>query len=66
MLELLNVQILGVNAIDLGQAVISFIGAASLLGVLIAKMTKTTKDDAFWAKIRDLVLKLSLNVTTKK
>ncbi len=61
-----NLQVSGVNVIDLLQAVLGFIGAASVLGVLIAKMTKTTKDDAFFAKVRDLVLKLSLNQTLKK
>ena len=71
MLELIqsalaNANVGGVGLLELAQAVVAFIGAASVLGAIVAKMTKTQKDDAFFAKVRNLILKVSLNVPTKK
>lgn len=60
-----TLKIADVSVMELVQAVVGFIGAASILGAVVARFTKTKKDDAFWAKVRDLLLKLSLNVTKK-
>lgn len=60
-----NLQVGGVGVLEILQALVGFVGAASILGAVIAKFTTNTKDDAFFAKLRDLVLKVSLNVTKK-
>ncbi len=66
MLEFIsNLQIHGVAVLPILQAVLTFIGGASALGIAIAPLTKTTKDDAFWNKVQTLILKLSLNVKAK-
>ncbi len=66
MLDLIaNFSIGGVEILPLLQALLAFIGGASLLGLAISKFTVTTKDDEFFGKLQALILKLSLNVKTK-
>jgi hypothetical protein len=66
MLEFIsNLQIHGVAVLPILSGLLSFVGGASVLGLAIAPLTKTTKDDAFWAKVQAIVLKLSLNITPK-
>jgi hypothetical protein len=53
------------NVIETVSAILTVIGAASLIGKTVAPFTKTLKDDAFFAKIEKVVLFLSLNVKKK-
>jgi hypothetical protein len=53
------------NVIEIVGAILTVIGSASVIGKTIAPFTKTTKDDALFAKIEKAVLFLSLNVKKK-
>lgn len=65
MFDFLNtLTIHGVSVVTLIQAILTFVGGASALGAAIAPFTTTTADDAFWAKVKAMILTFSLNIDT--
>jgi hypothetical protein len=53
-----NVEERGNKMLEYTEEIIAIIGAIIALGVAISAITKTEKDDKFWAKVKSIFEKL--------